>query len=78
MQTLLAFHLFMWTLIFTSQPWIPWSTCERLIDKSIVVFDNYLCGVDDVIKATHKFSEAHPDCVTFSLLSGQGLMVNRS
>jgi hypothetical protein len=37
----------------------------RLIEQSIVVFDDYLRGVDGVIKATREFSEAHPDWVIF-------------
>jgi O-methyltransferase len=50
----------------------------RLIDQSIVVFDDYLRGVDGVTKATREFSEAYPDWVTFPIFPGQGLMVNRS
>jgi O-methyltransferase len=50
----------------------------RLIEQSIVGFDDYLRGVDAVIKATREFSEAHPDWVIFPIFPGQGLMVNRS
>jgi Macrocin-O-methyltransferase (TylF) len=50
----------------------------RLIEQSIVVFDDYLRGVDGVIKATREFSEAHPDWVIFPIFPGQGFMVNRN
>ena len=50
----------------------------RLMDRSVVVFDDYLRGADGVVKAAREFSEAHPDWATFPLFPGQGLMVNRS
>jgi hypothetical protein len=50
----------------------------RLIDRSIVVFDDYLRGADGVVKAAREFSEGHPDWATFPLFPGQGLMVHRS
>jgi O-methyltransferase len=50
----------------------------RLIDRSIVVFDDYLRSVDGVVKAAREFSEAHPEWATFPLFPGQGLMLHRS
>jgi O-methyltransferase len=50
----------------------------RLIDRSVVVFDDYLRGADGVVKAAREFSEAHPDWATFPLFPGQGLMLHRS
>jgi O-methyltransferase len=50
----------------------------RLIDRSIVVFDDYLRGADGVVKAAREFSDAHPEWVTFPIFPGQGLMVHRS
>lgn len=50
----------------------------RLIDRSIVVFDDYLRGADGVVKAAREFSGAHPEWVTFPIFPGQGLMIHRS
>jgi hypothetical protein len=50
----------------------------RLIDHSIVVFDDYLCSVDGVIKAVGEFTCAHPDWAAFPLFPGQGLMIHRN
>jgi O-methyltransferase len=50
----------------------------RLIDRSVVVFDDYLRGADGVVKAAREFSEQHPDWATFPLFPGQGLMLHRS
>jgi hypothetical protein len=50
----------------------------RFIDRSIVVFDDYLRNADGVMKAVQEFSVAHPDWVTFPIFPGQGLMIHRS
>jgi O-methyltransferase len=50
----------------------------RLIDQSIVVFDDYLRGADGVVKAAREFSDAHPEWVAFPMFPGQGLMIHRS
>jgi O-methyltransferase len=50
----------------------------RLIDQSIVVFDDYLRGAHGVVKAAREFSAAHPDWTSFPIFPGQGLMVHRS
>jgi hypothetical protein len=49
----------------------------RLIDRSIVVFDDYLRSVEGVIKAVREFTEAHPEWATFPMFPGQGLMIRR-
>jgi O-methyltransferase len=50
----------------------------RLMDRSVVVFDDYLRGADGVVKAAREFSEAHPDWATFPMFPGQGVMLHRS
>lgn len=50
----------------------------RLIDHSIVVFDDYLRSVDGVMKAVGEFTRAHPDWVVFPMFPGQGLMIHRN
>jgi hypothetical protein len=50
----------------------------RFIDRSIVVFDDYLRNADGVMKAVREFSVAHPDWATFPIFPGQGLMIHRS
>jgi O-methyltransferase len=50
----------------------------RLIDRSIVVFDDYFRSVDGVVKAVAEFTAAHPDWTAFPLFPGQGLMIHRS
>ncbi len=50
----------------------------RLIDRSVIVFDDYLRGADGVVQAAREFSEAHPEWTTFPIFPGQGLMVHRS
>jgi O-methyltransferase len=49
----------------------------RLIDRSVVVFDDYLRSVDGVVRAVREFTAAHPDWAAFPLFPGQGLMINR-
>ena len=49
----------------------------RLINRSIVVFDDYFRSVEGVIKAVSEFTQAHPDWVTFPMFPGQGLMIHR-
>ena len=49
----------------------------RLIDRSVVVFDDYLRSVDGVVGAVREFTAAHPDWAAFPLFPGQGLMINR-
>jgi hypothetical protein len=49
----------------------------RLIDHSIVVFDDYLRSVDGVMKAVGEFTRAHPDWAAFPMFPGQGLMIHR-
>jgi O-methyltransferase len=50
----------------------------RLIDRSIVVFDDYLRSVEGVIKAVGEFTLAHPDWVAFPMFPSQGLMIHRN
>jgi O-methyltransferase len=50
----------------------------RLMDRAIVVFDDYLRGADGVVKAAREFSEIHPEWATFPIFPGQGLMIHRS
>jgi hypothetical protein len=49
----------------------------RLIDRSVVVFDDHLHSVDGVVGAAREFTAAHPDWAAFPLFPGQGLMINR-
>lgn len=49
----------------------------RLIDHSIVVFDDYLRSVDGVMKAVGEFTRANSDWAAFPMFPGQGLMIHR-
>jgi hypothetical protein len=49
----------------------------RLIDRSVVVFDEYLRSVGGVVRAVREFTGAHPDWAAFPLFPGQALMINR-
>jgi Macrocin-O-methyltransferase (TylF) len=49
----------------------------RLVDQSIIVFDDYFRSVDGVVKAVREFTEVHPDWAAFPLFPGQGLVVHR-
>jgi hypothetical protein len=49
----------------------------RLIDRSIVVFDDYFRSAEGVMKAVKEFTAAHRDWVTFPIFPGQGLMIDR-
>ena len=49
----------------------------RLIEKSIVVLDDYLRGADGLIRAVREFTTAHPDWVTFPMFPAEGLMIHR-
>jgi hypothetical protein len=48
-----------------------------LIDRSIVVFDDYFRSAEGVMKAVKEFTAAHRDWVTFPIFPGQGLMIDR-
>ena len=49
----------------------------RLMDRSIVVIDDYLRGCDGLIRAVREFTQAHPDWVTFPMFPAQGLLIHR-
>ena len=50
---------------------------DRFLERSIVVFDDYLRRADGVIKAVGEFTDRHPQWVAFPIYPGQGLMINR-
>jgi hypothetical protein len=50
----------------------------RLIDRSVVVLDDYLRSAEGVVRAVREFTAAHPDWAAFPLFPGQGLMINRN
>lgn len=50
----------------------------RFIHKSIIVLDDYMRGVDGVMKAVREFQSAHPEWISFPMYPGQGLMVHES
>jgi hypothetical protein len=49
----------------------------RLIERSIVILDDYLRGADGLIKAVREFTLAHPEWATFPMFPSQGLMIRR-
>ena len=51
---------------------------SRFIDKSLILFDDYLRGVDGVMKATKDFLELHPEWICLPIYPGQGLMIHQT
>ena len=50
----------------------------RFIDRSIIVFDDYLRNADGVMEAIREFELANPEWISFPLYPGQGVMFNAS
>ncbi len=50
----------------------------HFIDRSLVVLDDYMRGVDGVMKATKDFLNLHPEWICLPIYPGQGLMIHRS
>jgi Macrocin-O-methyltransferase (TylF) len=51
---------------------------SRFIDRSIIVFDDYLRRADGVMKAVNEFAATNRDWTAFPIFPGQGLMIHRS
>ncbi len=49
-----------------------------LMEKSLIVLDDYLRNADGVVQAVSDFTTAHKDWVALPLFPGQGLLLRRS
>jgi hypothetical protein len=50
----------------------------HFLDRSIILFDDYLAGADGLMKAVREFERTFPDWRSFPMYPGQGLMVHES
>ena len=50
----------------------------RLIDRSLIVLDDYMRSVEGVMKATGDFLKLHPEWICLPIYPGQGLMIHQS
>ena len=49
----------------------------RLMDRSIVILDDYLRGADGLVRAVREFTQAYPDWAMFPMFPAQGLLLHR-
>lgn len=50
----------------------------RLIDRSLIVLDDYMCQADGVVKAVEEFTGSSHRWIAMPLYPGQGLLLHRS